>query len=65
MASGKSDLIDIAVDLKHETDKAWLVDPGTGLPIWVARSVAELEPSKAGGFILTMPEWMAEQKGLV
>ena len=60
-------LIDIDVYVLHETEKAWRVtldDPKEG--VWVPKSQAEIEPSDDGtAAILTLPEWLAIEKGLV
>jgi hypothetical protein len=58
----RSDLIDCAVQVHHETAKAWLVsDDGVREgAIWIPKSQAEL----ADG-VLTLPEWLAKDKGLI
>lgn len=56
----RSDLIDIAVILKGETDKAWRVDAGMGEPKWIPKSQCEFEDGT-----LTLPEWLAKEKGLI
>lgn len=58
----KSDLIDCAVQLHHETPKAWLVsdDGDRTKAVWIPKSQAEFENG-----ILTMPEWLAKEKGLI
>jgi hypothetical protein len=64
----KSDLTDVAVQLHRETDKAWLVsDTGNRTDaVWIPKSQAELEPDYAGKcHVLTLPEWLATEKGLV
>lgn len=62
----KSNLIDVAVQLHHETEKAWLVsDNGEReSAIWIPKSQAEIEP-KGKAYILTLPEWLAIEKALV
>lgn len=61
----KSDLIDIDVDLKHETAKAYLVNAG-GDDVWIPKSQCEFEMGdKPPSGKLTLPEWLAENKGLV
>jgi hypothetical protein len=62
----KSDLIDVAVQLHHESAKAWLIsdDGDRKNAIWIPKSQAELEP-KDKVHILTLPEWLATEKGLV
>lgn len=58
----KADLIDIAVQLHHETPKAWLVsDSGDKKDAkWIPKSQAEL----ADG-VLTIPEWLAKEKKFI
>ncbi|WP_428491621.1 hypothetical protein [Rhodopila sp.] len=58
----KSDLIDIAGTIQHETDKAYLVDTGLEKPVWLAKSMVEHDPAD-GTF--AMPEWLAMEKGLI
>lgn len=61
-----SELVDLAVEKHHETDKAWLVsDTGRGDDgVWIPKSQAELV-EEGGCFTLTCPEWLAIEKGLV
>jgi hypothetical protein len=63
----KSDLIEISVQKLHETEKAVLVTdsiPEKG--VWIAKSQCELEPSATPGIeTLTLPEWLALEKGLI
>jgi hypothetical protein len=63
----RSNLLDISVSVLIETEKAWLVTDG--LPddgVWIPKSQAEIEPSATGGiFTLTLPEWLAKEKGLI
>lgn len=58
----KSDLIDCAVQLHHTTDKAWLVsDTGEReKAVWIPKSQAEFAEG-----VLTLPEWLATEKGLI
>lgn len=62
----KSDLADIDVQLHHETEKAWLVssDGDRENAIWIPKSQAEIEP-KGKHHVLTCPEWLATDKGLI
>ena len=63
----KSNLCDYTVQLHAETEKAWLVsDDGDKLKaVWVPKSQAELEPHERGNaYVLTLPEWLAIEKGL-
>lgn len=66
----KKRLVDIAAELCHETDKAYLIYDGrseikNGVPselrIWVPKSAVEHNPD--GTF--TMPEWLAFEKGFI
>lgn len=58
----KSDLIDITVQIHHETERAWLVSDG-GEKVWIPKSQAEIAP-EGKVWVLTMPEWLAVEKGL-
>jgi hypothetical protein len=59
-------LVDVTVVLKHETERAWLVDHGGKKPEWVPKSKAELEPNKDGKtHTLTLEQWLAEEKEMV
>ena len=66
MTEGRSDLIDLELELKHETDKAILVNDGAK-DIWLAKSLVEYEraPNSKKMYIVTLPEWLALEKGLV
>lgn len=61
-APRKSDLIDCAVQLHHETPKAWLVsdDGDRKRAVWIPKSQAEFAEG-----VITMPEWLAKDKGLI
>ena len=64
----KSDLVDIMVSKHAETDKAVLVsDTGRGDEAkWIPKSQIEIEPAEQKGlFVVTMPEWLAIDKGFV
>lgn len=61
----KSDLIDVEVMLKAETAKAYLVyDADPSEAVWVPKSQCELEKNN-GTCTLTLPEWLAKEKGLI
>jgi len=60
----RSDLIDIACKLQHETPRAWLLDCGEKEPVWIPKSQAEFYDDRNGG-IITMPHWLAREKGLI
>lgn len=58
--SGKSDLIDIAVEIKWETKMAVQVSDGIRT-VWLPRSQVEIN----GDGTVTMPEWLAKDKELI
>lgn len=68
----KKQLIDVAAELRHETDKAYLVYDGRSeikkgdtepseLRIWLPKSMVEYD----GKGEFTMPEWLALDKGFI
>ncbi len=63
----RSDLVDIEVQLHHKTDKAVLVsdDGDRSQAVWLPLSQVEFEPTKNGAGIVTLPEWLATEKGLI
>lgn len=67
MSNFDSNLVDISVTLHAETDKAWRVsdDGENDNAVWIPKSQAELEHKKGVLYELTLPEWLAIDKGLV
>lgn len=63
----KSDLVDVTMQLHLETERSALVsDTGDrGKAIWIPLSQCEIEKRKGGLVVVTMPEWMALEKGLI
>lgn len=64
----KSDLVDIAVCMHAMTDKAILVseDNDKDKAVWLPRSQIEVENDGHANFItVTLPEWLAHDKGLI
>jgi len=62
----KSDLVDIPVIVRHETDKAVLVDHGEGEPVWLPLSRIEIEPNTDGRtHTVALPEWLAMEKEMI
>jgi hypothetical protein len=59
--TGRSDLVDIAGELRRETDKAFLVYDGSK-EVWLPKALVEHDLAE-GTF--TMPEWLAMDKGLI
>lgn len=59
-------LIDISCQLRHETQKAWLLDVGEEEPIWIPKSIGELELAEDGkSHVLTLPEYWAIEKEII
>jgi hypothetical protein len=56
----KRELIDIAAEIKGETDKAWRLYDGSKTE-WVAKS--QVEDNGDGTF--AMPIWLAKEKGFI
>lgn len=61
MVTGKSDIIEIAAEIKRETENAYHIDDGT-TQAWIPKSQCEWNQSE-GTF--SMPEWIAKDKGLI
>jgi hypothetical protein len=63
----RSNVIDLDVQVLHETDKAAMVTldvPDNG--VWLPKSQIELnETGIAGIMTVTLPEWLALEKGLI
>ena len=60
----KSDIIDITVRIRHVSERAVLVDHGGKEPVWLPLSQCELA-SNGGTHTLSLPEWLAREKGLI
>lgn len=64
----KSNVIDIDVEVTHRTEKAFLVHLGDKeQAVWLPLSQIEIEPNGAfdGIETVTLPEWLALEKGLI
>lgn len=63
----KSTLIDIDVEVTARTEKAWLVHTGDKEKAsWLPLSQIEISPSGFAGIeTITLPEWLALDKGLI
>ena len=64
----RSNLVDLTLILVHQTDKAILVketeDDEEG--VWIPKSIVEVETTKKEGVVtVTMPEYVAHEKGLI
>ncbi len=64
MTARKSDLIDFIIIIKHRTERAALVFDGD-IKTWIPLSQCELSSNLDGTHTLTMPEWLAQEKGLI
>lgn len=64
MTGGRSDLVDIAGTLKAETELAILFDDGAQA-VWLPRSQIEIDRGFDGLFVVTLPDWLANDKGLI
>jgi hypothetical protein len=68
----KSDLIDIVLELRHETPRAYLVSDDGKTEHWLPKSMVEKgeDLPRAAGKIstaseFTMPEWLAKREGFI
>lgn len=71
MGKFDSDLVDVSVIVKAETDKAYKVWAGTDKDedVWLPKSQIEIEygPRRNGSRVatVTMPQWLAHEKKLI
>lgn len=67
MGKYDSDLVDVEVHVHHETPKAWRVsDTGDDEDgVWVPKSQCELKMKDAIKGTITLPEWLAKEKGFI
>lgn len=63
----KSNIIDIDGAVEAETEKAVLFHDGDKTKaVWLARSQIEISETSVGGIVtVTLPEWLAMDKGLI
>lgn len=63
----KSDLIDVSMHLHHRTEKAVLVSNNGDREkaIWLPISEIETEMKRGNLVEVTLPEWLAMEKGLI
>jgi hypothetical protein len=64
----KSDLIDIDVEIVSETNLAFGVrDSEDSATVWLPKSIVEMERNANNRkmAVVTLPEWLAIEKGLV
>jgi hypothetical protein len=60
----KSDLIDLPCMLKYQTERAYLLDFGEEESMWLPKSQVEYH-KEGNNEIVTMPEWLAKERGLI
>jgi len=60
MTAGRSGLVDVAGEIRRETDKAILFFDGVR-SVWLPRSQIEVGDDGT----IAMPEWMAKEKELI
>lgn len=60
------EVVDLDVELVHETEKAWLLrSSDTAKESWIPKSVGQLTPNGTKMFVLTLPTSWAQEKGLI
>lgn len=62
-----SNVVDIEVKIHWETEDAWLVSTSGEKKdaVWVPKSKVEMDESDGGIALMTIPEWLATEKGFV
>ena len=63
----------IFVDIKNETNAAYLIDAGDGNKIWIPKSEIEndldveqnIRQNKYNGIEMELPEWLLKKKDLI
>lgn len=63
----KSDLLDLKVMRHAETERAVLVsdDGDSKKAVWLPKQNVEIENGPHGTVTITLPEWLALEKGLI
>jgi len=63
----KSDLVDVACHIHHTTERAVLVsdDGDVERACWLPLSQVEIEMKRPPIAEITMPEWLAKERGLI
>lgn len=64
----RSNIIDITVQKLHETSQAVLVTEGTPEEgVWLPKSQIEIEENRMNSALydVSLPEWLAKEKGLI
>lgn len=63
-------MVGVEVKIKHETEKAYLVTNEVATtPVWLPKLINgeeyEVDETRGGWAIITVPEWFATEKGIV
>lgn len=63
----KSELVDLTMQVHMKTERAILVsdDGDRDKAVWLPLSQIETEPKSASVVIITLPVWLAHEKGLI
>lgn len=63
----QSELVDIDACKHAETTAALFIsdDGDRSKAVWVPKQHCEIHPGRNGNFVVTMPEWLARDKGLI
>ena len=56
--------IEVYLDIKHETDKAYKVSDGVSED-WLPKSQVDVTEETKNGATFTVPEWLAKEKGFI
>lgn len=66
-AARKSDLIDLSLALHATTERAIRVSTsgGDGDAVWLPLAHCEVQPKTRQSVLVTLPEWLAHEKGLI
>ncbi len=64
---GDHELVDLTLQLPHETERAILVsdDGDAESAVWLAKSQIEIEPKGRGVVEVACPYWLAKERGLI
>ncbi|MGH7935713.1 MAG: hypothetical protein ACREF8_01730 [Chthoniobacterales bacterium] len=64
---GEPELVDLTLQLHHETDRAILVsdDGDAEKAVWLAKSQIEFELKSKGIVDVTCPIWLAKERRLI
>ena len=61
-----SEIVEIAADIVHETEAAWLIFDGTK-EVWLPKSQCSFTPSRGDNLhgVFDVPIWLASKRGLI